>query len=1098
MDRFAPNILPCVRNVIALCTVEIPVIRPAHALNAPKPASLLLLLLFLLASRLLAQPYVLDIVKEEKAISQASVWAIVEDKKGFLWVGTQDGLNRYDGYEFGVIKHRPFDSTSISSNFISALCLDKTGKLWAGTRLEGLNLFDPVTQKSITFNKGNPRYKLFNNDIHALYQDKAGKLWVGTSTGLDCIISQTDPNGKLHYKTFHFDLPVIPNLKTNQHITSIQEDAKSQIWIGTQAGLYLFANFSPLAQPMAIPQWQQPDTLKVRVSSIVHDKNGTTWVGSNKGISRYNAEKGIQQSFGQGLLNGDGVESLLVDSHQLLWIGTTSGKLLGVRLGGAPFQGQLVEVENKHNSVFPEVRRLYEISTHPGIIWVGTYSDGLLKVYPKDQRFRTHTLSEYPGVSSRSVTSLYKDSAALWVVCNEGLIYEDNEVGKQLIKIDPKGLPERASFIRHIHKDRLGQMWAVSNGGIFQLQKRGRTHVPVRQQLAPECQNDPYLYIHEDSEGYVYFSTAKKINVLSPKTRKFLPCPILPDTILESSRRNRIHVVLRDKSNRFWIGTSVGMLLLRDCINPVEDLASKGFEYFRHNPQDTSSLMSNTVLCIFEDSKRDIWLGTVDGLVRVKDDGKRIQFQNYTKSNGLPAQSIYGILEDTAKKHLWVSTNKGLFRLHLPTGFFENFDEKDGLQGNEFNSPATFMAADGEMYWGGTRGFSHFYPKSIKSDSTNPRVYITHILDKNGLRNDLLYTDDKKLTLDYFDNTFSVHFIGIHYANTEKLKYFYTLLKEDEDPRKAKWTELGDVRQVSFSNLAPGKYIFRVTANTNNTDDFKNGNIERLDISINPPFWQTAWFFFILLLAVGSLLTIVHQIRVQQKVNRVMDLERVRKNTAADFHDEMGGKLSVISLFAGIVKSSLNENQSNLYPHLDKVIDNSHSIYLSMKDLLWTLDPKKDTLHDLALMLKDFGDHLFDKTGISFYTEGIVEEMANYNLLMEQKRHIALIFKEVMNNALKHSACKHTHLSFEWNPEQFRLRIMFKDDGKGFDPKNLRSGNGLTNLEFRANQLGAKINTQTEIGKGTRIQFEIVFTHFRKKSPNRLVAWLQQWWQAWY
>ena len=285
--------------------------------------------------------------------------------------------------------------------------------------------------------------------------------------------------------------------------------------------------------------------------------------------------------------------------------------------------------------------------------------------------------------------------------------------------------------------------------------------------------------------------------------------------------------------------------------------------------------------------------------------------------------------------------------------------------------------------------------------------------------------------------------------------------------------------------MPPGTYIFKVIGT--NADGLKNTAGDVVEIIVHPPFWRTIWFYLAVLLAIGSGLWLLHQYRVQQKVQRVTDMERVRKNAAADFHDELGHKLTVISLFANVVKQGVGE-ESKLTPHLNKVIDTSYSLYHSMKDLLWVLDPKKDSLHDMALMLKDFGDQLFDKSGVAFRTEGITDNMKNYNLVMDHKRHISLIFKEVMNNAMKHAKCQNTDLNFEWNEAERSISILFHDDGKGFDPENTgSSGNGLLNLQDRANQVGGTIAFLSGNGKkGSSVKFETTFAYLLPKKQHFL------------
>ncbi len=1029
------------------------------------------------------QDFIIQNLKLEKGLSQSTVWAFTQDRKGFVWVGTQDGLNRYDGYKYRVFKHIPFDTSSLSSNFIGALYAEKNNKIWVGSSLEGLDLFNPQTQKCLHFGTNIKKRKINSNDIRSLLVDKSGSIWVGTSKGINRIMPENDSEEKFIIQSWQG----LNNTTPGQFVVNkIIEDNTGRVWVGTRSGLFYFEKNDKKDLKLL-----QADTNRIVINGIAQDYTGKIWVATQSGLFWFNEETHKLTPFGEDILGTNNpIDAITTDSYKILWIASPaiSSYLVGLRINKLPYSREWVTPKGYSLDNVGKILLLEESKAQKGVLWIGTYSDGLLKMSLSDSRFISHNLSDIPEAETRHVSTIFKDGNNLWIGTDKGLILRDETTGKSRLIRKMDGKPYNPPLdVRSVHKDGSGNLWVIATRGTFRIHNKGN-HISLSPFRISECEEPNPIYCYEDSEHNVYFSNGRGINVYNPYTQKMMECSIIPDSILGKNTRIRIFALLRDVKNRFWIGTSAGVLLIRDFRNPESDLKEKKCIHLQHNATDSTSLRSNTILSIHEDSKGNIWFGTTDGLIMVTDNGKKISFKNYSESEGLISGTIYGILEDNKKNHLWLSTNGGIFRFHLITKTFENYVEDDGLQSNEFNGGAYHLSTqndENELFFGGIRGYTRFFPARIKADTITPYISITDIIIKDNKPYDLLYEKNKKITLDYSENTFIVNFLGIQYIKTENLHYFYALQKNTTaKPQKLEWIYLGKNHQVNFSNLSPGRYTFYVTGSTNRIDDYKNGTIDNLEIEIYPPFWQTAWFYLLLIVALGTLLWLLHQYRVQQNIYRVMDMERVRKNAAADFHDELGHKLTVISLFANVVKSRLAPEQKDLTTYLEKVVDTSNSLYLSMKDLLWVLDPKKDSIYDLALMLKDFGDQLFDKSGVDFMVEGFPESMKPYNLQMYQKRHIALMFKEVMNNTMKHSKCKSAFLSFEWNEEKHHLIIHFKDNGIGFDPNDTLSGNGLLNLTDRANKIGGNLEIHSEKGKGTEVILDITFSQFSDTNGN--------------
>jgi ligand-binding sensor domain-containing protein/signal transduction histidine kinase len=1016
------------------------------------------------------------VISLEDGLSQSTIFAIAQDQLGLMWFGTEDGLNCYDGYEFKVYKNEPFDSTSLPHNQVSALLADTKGRLWVGLSMKGLALFEPVGERFINFQSDKKNEaSLSNGSINCIYEDLRGQIWVGTANGLNRI----EEKGGV----FSFHRCSVPgdysNNKPLRYIKCLYEDRKGNLWVGTANGLGRYNRLTEEIEPVQFDINQTVnDRSELRlpvINSISEDRLGRLWLGTSDGLMQWNARTGERANF---LTNKTSKEHLSVSKvlHNLegdLYIGTVGGGLFvwiydDEKGDYACHKQHFVANADKEKPLNNTlIRSLHLDHLNPEILWIGYTTGGIEKLIPDQAIFVSDDLSEpmEMGLHNPYVSGLAKDDrGGVWIATATGLVYEDPLGGYELYQHDNQNRnTPRADYITVVMQDQKDRLWLGTSKGLDRVSRQEDGEV-IFEHLSPDKRRKPgeVNAFFEDDAGYVYMGVGGELNVYDPDLDEFLPYNFAPDPGRGRQRGYNIYSIHKDSKNRLWIGSTMGLSLYRDIHNPFKELPDAVPEIYYHNPRDTQSLRNDQILCIQEDRDGNIWLGTFNGLIRVKDDGKKLTFEPFTEREGLTNNVVYGILEDTDNHSLWLSTNNGLTRFFLDQKRFEKFDSRDGLQSNEFNGKAFFKASDGEMFFGGIAGYTRFYSTLIQSDTMRPRVWLTSLRYGNDEQINLLYSKDKKVKLNYSENTFSLSFIAINYIRPQDNQYAYRL--EGHDPN---WHAARGTRQVNFSKLPPGEYTFHVKAS--NSAGVWNETGDKLRIIIRPPYWQTLWFYMLLAgllaLAFGSF----HQYRVQANVKRVMELERVRKNAAADFHDELGHKLTVISLFGEIVKKKL-KGRSDIVPQLNKIIENSNSLYYSMKDLLWVLDPNKDSLYDLAILLKDFGDELFDKTGVAYHATGLAESMRNHNLPMDQKRHIVLIFKEVMNNALKHSNCQHAALSIDYDQDQ--LNIAFSDDGDGFDLSAKQSGNGLVNLRTRAEKIGGEL-TLNSGAEGTEVRLVV-------------------------
>lgn len=1020
-----------------------------------------IILLLCLSLSLQAQNYKSQVISLEDGLSQSTIFAMAQDQLGLMWFGTEDGLNCYDGYEFKVYKNEPFDSTSLPHNQVSALLADTKGRLWVGLSIKGLALFDPVNECFINFQPApkNPT-TLSSENITSIYEDLQGQIWVGTANGLNRIEETTEGftfrrcTTAANYgkeKSFHY-------------IKCMYEDRNGNLWIGTRNGLGQYNRLTEEVEPVNFEINQvvidRSEYYRPVINSISEDQLGQLWLGTSRGLLRWDARTGDKKYFWRNSETGEGmaISQVMHNYRGDLYIGSIGNGLFiwpfdpEKEAYSAPHQ-HFIENPDKEIPLNNKlIRSLHLDQLNPEIIWIGYTTGGIEKLIPNQAIFRSDDLTApaIQGLQNQYVSGLAKDTTGgVWIATANGLAYRQSDGEYKLYQHDNlnRNTP-RVDYITTILQDQQQRLWVGTSHGLDRLSRSADGEVTVDHiNFNATCNGRDVKAFFEDENGFIYIALNGGINVYDPTQDEFLPCSIAPDPVRVMQRGYSIYSIHKDSKDRLWVGSTMGLALYRDIKNPMTDLPDAVPEIYYHNPRDTQSLRNHQILCIQEDQQGDIWLGTFNGLIKVSDKGGELHFRPYTEREGLTNNVVYGILEDTENNSLWLSTNNGLARFYTDQNRFEKFNSRDGLQSNEFNGKAYFKAADGELFFGGIAGYTRFYSTLIQSDTMPPRVWLTSLKYGHEQEINLLYSKDKKVELKYGENSFSLSFIALNYIRPQDNQYAYRL--EGHDPE---WYAMQGTRQVNFSKLPPGDYTFQVKGS--NSAGVWNETGDELRIIIRPPFWQTLWFYILLASLLALAFGSFHQYRVQTNVRRVMELERVRKNAAADFHDELGHKLTVISLFGEIVKKKLSD-RTDIVPQLNKIIENSNSLYYSMKDLLWVLDPKKDSLYDLAILLKDFGDELFDKTGVAYHATGLAETMRNHNLPMDQKRHIVLIFKEVMNNALKHSNCQHVTLSMKYDQNQ--LSICFKDDGDGFDLGAKQEGNGLVNLRTRAGKIGGEL-----------------------------------------
>ena len=778
-----------------------------------------------------------------EGLSQNTVLCLLQDRYGFIWIGTEDGLNKFDGYEFISYKHDNADSSSISHNQINALFEDQDGKIWIATS-KGLNIFDRKTEKFKKIIHSAKNTESAADFITSIFKDKKGNMWIGSSADLKLYkegkffsfkVSNKnnnevnkvnylfeDPHGLLWVsvgkdlrrfnpisKTF-ISLPAI--LENNKELRKafirvIKKDHLGRLWIGTDYfGVFLFdEKQNSVVNFRHIPSDKNSLPIDI-VREIYIANDNEVWIGTRDGLAIYNTQAKTFKNYSNDIYNPyslshNSIRSILKDRSGNFWIGTYAGGINLITQGNNMFSLISEQIGNRNGLSYRVVSSIINGDQHS--LWVGTEGGGLNYINHNLSVIKKYTLLENStDVSANTVKSLLKDNETLWIGTFKGfwkLNISSNKLEKYLI-------PENKG-VYSLEKTKQG-IWLGTNGSGLILMRNDGTTAVFKNNISDE----------------------------------------------NSICGNSITKIYKDALDHLWIGTDRGL-------NYYNGKSFKKYLYDANNPY---SISSSSILSVFIDSKNRTWIGTKGGGLNLFD-SKTQRFYSLTTKDGLSNNVIQTILEDD-NGHLWMSSNKGLSKLVIKNNQLpfksndieiSNYFAEDGLQSNQFLTGASNKNSKGELFFGGINGISYFNPKEIRKNSNQPMVVFTDLLIKNKsvdinfedspLINSINETNEVTLSNDQAFIT--IKFAGINYTNPNKNQYAYKLegFRNDDD-----WHNVGNQRTATYTNLDAGTYAFKVKSANN--DGIWNNEPKILKIIVLPPWWKSWWAFIIYILLIMSLL----------------------------------------------------------------------------------------------------------------------------------------------------------------------------------------------------------------------------------------------------
>ncbi|MCD0488245.1 response regulator [Pedobacter sp. MC2016-14] len=883
----------------------------------------------------------------DAGLSNSTIECIFQDYRGFMWFGTRDGLNKYDGQQITVYKSAK-DTNSLSDNFIRHIYEDKNKMLWIATS-NGLNSFDPIQNIFRRYPLVGPKkMKLGNNDIRAIEKYK-NNLWVASSDGrLDLLNEQTKSIRQFNY-----------------YANDFHTDRKGNLWIATDKGLYRFDG-----KKSVLIAVEGLSSYHIRV--IAESGDGTLWLGTEEqGMIAFNPLTGNirlykHQEKNSNSLGSDLVRSIVIDVENNLWIGGINGGLDYFNPGTNTFKNYQNEPGNSQSLSQRTVSAIFRDKQDN--LWVGTHRGGINLYTPGAERFKlVQQELNKNSLSYNDVKAFCEDAEGnLWIGTDGGGLnfYDKGSQRYKHFKFDPfKPESLGSDAVLNITEDRFKQLWIGTwAGGLNLMNKQSGTFTRFMNNPAdPSSISSNYVQkTFEDSKGNLWIGTYYGgLNLMDRTSRKFT-------RLIQGANQTKISgeniiSINEDQHQNLWIGTDDGGL---NCYN----LNTKVFKSYFLNAEKRPDLR-----IIFIDSKKRVWVGQA-GLYLFNP--VKNSFSLYTNKAGLATDFIKGITEDD-KGNFWIATSRGLTKFNPETLKSSSYNRADGLQEQEFEANAFLKTRTGEMFFGGVNGFNSFFPDAIKSNRFIPPVYITEFQIFNNrmlpgekdspLDKDISFTND--IELSYQQSTFSFSFTGLNFTAPESNKYAYKLDGLDKD-----WNYAGNTTKAFYTNLDPGDYVFRVKASNN--DNNWNTKDTSINIHISPPFWATWWFRLLIIVTITGIAYALLSFKRRMEIHAMEEKKREEMHQIQlQFFTNISHEFRTpLSLILGPIDRLLKEDSKAAFLNYYKTIHRNANRLLSLINEL--MDFRK--IESGALQLKVM------QGNINLFIDEVAEEFAE----MAQEKHI--------------------------------------------------------------------------------------------------------------
>ena len=983
-------------------------------------------------------------------LSSNVVSSIYQDEKGFIWVGTANGLQRFDGRKFIQFNSiKPGSDPMPNARVFQIIPMDSGRLFVAFTAIREFGIFDPAnfTYKKIKLktkqeipvsaefnawrdahgqvylnilrygilqfnrvdysfldNEPIPLPDGWRNSLSAAYDDSVTqRIWIGTDSGLCIYDRASKQTWTRNYNPL--GLPILKNEKVQQHILTIFIDLQRRIWIFSQPGgagktqqkycldstgsKYLVKDTSGLdTGPMGYTVY----------SHFYETKNANLWIYGMGVLFNYNRSlAGFQfHKTGSGndniSINYEEVFQVMEDKDGGIWIATDQG-LYFTSLGNNAYSVINLMFDNKKNSTY-----ITDIVEMPGgDLWFTSWGVGVKSMSKNFQKKDNDVYSQKPPAnwSAEAKSNIFNT----WCICRQNIT---------------------------------GDVWIGCNDGVLMVHHPGNKKTSYMQ--PPEFFNSTIRYITEDNKGQMWFGTQSG-RLIKYIDRRF-------EVVLDI--RSAIYKVFIDNQGWIWLSTH------EKGLYAIDPNSGKIIQHYTVN-SGSNGLYSNTGSDIEQLNDGTIVLGA--GILNFIN--KKTQAVSWvTYADGLPSNTVERLRMDQ-NGFLWIITSNGLCRYNPNNHRITPYGRKDGIVLGEKTNAADLKLSNGYMVFAGSNAMIIFHPSVYSVNQSPPPVTITDFKIFNEFQpiDSLLQNGAIQLRND--QNSFSIFFASLSYLQRDRLTYYYKMEGLDKD-----WIKADRSSSVNYSLLPSGKYTFKVFCE--NIEGQRSKTITEIKIFIKPSFWRTRWFISTLFFLIALVIYGIHDMRVK----RLMAVEKLRNRVARDLHDDMGSTLSTINILSAMAKSKMSNDAVKTTEYLAKITDNSQRMMDAMDDIVWSIKPSNDSMQKIIARMREFATNVLEPKEIEM--DFMAEEMVyDVKLDMEARRDFFLVFKEAVNNAAKYS--KATKVSISIGVNNKVITLVVKDDGIGFDVTSADNGNGLGNMQKRADAMKGKLQLQSKPGEGSMV-----------------------------
>jgi ligand-binding sensor domain-containing protein/two-component sensor histidine kinase len=990
-------------------------------------------------------------INVQNGLSHNKVNCILQDKRGFTWLGTDDGLNRYDGKNFVHFRSIPGDTTCITGNIITDILEGKEGKIWIATTDGGICSYDYRLPPDKQFRqyKHDPRNRnsIPANAVNTLLEDQKGALWLGTS-GKAVI--------RFNKKTERF-YDVTQSGKT---ILDLCMDMEGLLWVGRQGNGIM--KIDPVTLKTIEDKRYEDLYAKlphVTVTALHKDKEGNMWFGSwDKMLYKWDIHSGKEEVFGLKESSGfqnDEVSVFAEDKWGRLWMG---GRGKGLHLYDRnsnrfynytynPSQEGSI-ADNRINCIFIDQQ---------GRVWIGT-NRGVSITNLQKQQFVQRFIKARKNTDITIYEFFEDDKDIIWIGTSQGLffLFPDGSIKQQELFFKNNRLHVTSFF-----KDGDGTMYLGTNYSLFiydqvsnklsllpNTDKDGVMNQIIESRVVSitkdHIEGRPVLLVLPYGHFMAYYDLQSKKWVSRLDSLDIVKTFNLKDNLIRKlykSRNGSIWMATAKEGLAKWINNSL----------PKAD-------YLKSDPADAHSINNNNVFDIAEDNKGNLWVSTYGGGLHYYDVGKD-QFTRIAATNIL----VEGVQVDH-RQNAWMISNGNIHKYEPINRAYTSYQLPD-LEKTGGTRGKIFRDSKDNLYVSGTNFFISFHPDSITEIKNNPKVYLTDFRIFNRSFSHLL--QEKEITLKYKDNYFTFEYTAPDYTPGSTIQYAYMLEGFDKD-----WVDASERNYISYSNLDGGEYIFKVRAT--NTPGTWSEEYASMKITVIPPFWKRPWFY----VAFVAFLLLASYLVYRYRINELLKRQAIRNRIAQDLHDNVGSTLSSISVYSQVARIYQQQKKDNeLSATLEKISDTSGEMISELNDTVWAINPRNDHMEVILQKMESFAKPLLVAQGIQFHMN-TEPRITMLELDMENRKNFYLIFKEVINNAVKYASCKNVYVELLGQDNQVLIRI--KDDGKGFDLSQTSEGfkssdvygggNGLKNMQRRAQEMKGDLKIWSESQKGTTVE----------------------------